>query len=74
MASMFDEPHEYPGNLTSLDDGVDGHLECRDSKPLDSVSHLSATSMTLLPSEYILVEIVRPLFLSTCVLANFMSA
>ena len=71
---LFDEPHEYPGCLTSQDDGLDGLSESQDSTPLDSVSHLSATSMTFLPSPYILVEVVRPLFLSTCVLANFMSA
>ena len=61
MASMFDEPHEYPGCLTSQDDGLDGLSESQDSKPLDSVSRPSATSMTLLPSEYILEEIVRPI-------------
>ena len=73
MASMFDELHEYPGCLTSQDDGLDGLSESQDSTPLDSVSHLSATSVTFLPSAYILVEIVRPLLLSTCVLANGMS-
>ena len=59
MVFMVDEPHEYPGCLTSQDDGLDGLSESQDSTPLDSVSHLSATSVTLLPSAYILVEIVK---------------
>ena len=74
MVFMVDEPHEYPGCLTSQDDGLDGLSESPDSTPLDSVSHLSAISVTFLPSAYIIVEVVRPLFLSKCVLANFMSA
>jgi hypothetical protein len=56
---MVDEPHEYPGCLTSQDDGLDGLSESQDSTPLDSVSHLSAISVNFLPSTYILVEIVK---------------
>lgn len=67
---MLDEPHEYLGCLTSQDVDLSGS---QDSKPLDSVSHLSGHQYTCLPSPNILVEIVRPLLPSTCVLANFMS-
>ena len=73
MAFMVDEPHEYLGCLTSQDDGLAGIQNLKTQSPLiHSVSSLRH-QYTCLPSAYILVEIVRPLLLSTCVLANGMS-